>query len=123
MKIMGMGLDFNGKPLFQAKDEKEVINVLINALESNATNLKNLSQGTSEAVFFRGEVEHTIPNPGDPVSAGWTFIINSKDPNFDKIKKILKPLAKHRTMENPNKPLLFNISVKFHGIKINYHIR
>jgi hypothetical protein len=59
MKIMGMGLDYTGNPIFESMDEDAVINGLVSALERNAEAVQRLTKTTAETVSFRGEVERT----------------------------------------------------------------
>lgn len=108
MKIMGMGLDFGGNPLFEPMDEEVVAKALVAAMEPNAKSVQNLTRTTAEAVSFRGEIERTTLDPGDPRVAGWTFLVNSADPQRNEIETILEPLAEHRGMADPKEPLLYN---------------
>ena len=108
MKIMGMGLDFGGNLLFKPMDEEVVAKALVAALEPNAASVRSLARTTAEAVSFRGEMERITTDPGDPRVAGWTFLVNKADPQRDAIGKILEPLAVHRGMADPKKPLLYN---------------
>ncbi len=108
MKIMGMGLDFGGNLLFKPMDEEAVAKALVAALEPNAASVRSLARTTAEAVSFRGEMERITTDPGDPRVAGWTFLVNKADPKRDEIVKILEPLAVHRGMADPKKPLMYN---------------
>jgi hypothetical protein len=108
MKIMGLGLDLAGNPLFKPMDEDLVAKTLANALERNAGIVESLTRTTAEAVSFRGEIKRTTPDPGDPLVAGWSFLVNSSDPSRSEIATILEPLAKHRGMADPKEPLLYN---------------
>jgi hypothetical protein len=108
LKIMGLGLDYRGKLLFEAKDEIEFATKVVNSLERNVENIRKEDHTRSTAKVFRGEIERDIIDLGDPKSAGWTYLINANDPQRDEIESIIKPLAEHRCMGNPSKPLLFN---------------
>ena len=107
MKIMGLGVDFNGTPLFEPIDENRAAKALVSALERNVESVRSLVKTISEARSF-GEMERKTIDAGDPISAGWTFLVNSSDPHSKEIQKILEPLAKHRGMADPKKPLLYN---------------
>lgn len=108
MKIMGLGLDLAGKPLFKPTDEGVVAKALVTALQRNARSVQSLTQTTAQAISYRGEVERATLDPGNPQVAGWTFMVNSSDPQRSEIESILEPLAKHRRMADPKEPLLFN---------------
>ena len=57
---------------------------------------------------FRGEIERErTVDLGDPRAAGWTFLLNGNDPQINDIIKILRPLAEHRGMVDPEAPLIF----------------
>lgn len=108
MKIMGLGIDFSGKHLFNPMDEDDVIKALMASMEPNAENVRDLAKATAEAVTFRGEMERETTDPGDPRVAGWTYLVNSADPQRVEIERILEPLAEHRNMANPKEPMLYN---------------
>jgi hypothetical protein len=108
MKIMGTGLNYSGNYLFQPMEANAVVKALMSALEPNAAGVKSLARTTAEAVSFRGEMERITVDPSDPRVAGWTFLVNSADPQRDEIEKILEPLAEHRGMTDPKEPLLYN---------------
>src|SRR5215217_182752 len=108
MKIMGLGLDFTGNLLFTPMDEDEITKVLVSALERNGDTVRRLTRTTAEAVSFRGEIERATLDPGDPRVAGWTFLVNSADPQREDLEKILEPLARHRGMADLKDPLLYN---------------
>ena len=108
MDIIGLGLDFAGKPLFKPMNEGDVIRSLVNAMGNNADHVLSLTRTTAEAVTYRGERQRAILDLGDPKAAGWTFLINVADPHREEIVRILQPLATHRGMDKPTKPLLYN---------------
>jgi len=108
MKILGMGLDFTGNPLFKPMDEDAVVKTLVSAMERNAETLQSLTRITSETTSFKGEVERATLDPGNPRAVGWTFLVNGSDPKRNEITAILEPLAKRRGMANPKEPLLYN---------------
>lgn len=108
MKVLGTGLDMAGNLLFKPMDEEAVVKALKAALEPNAESARNLARTTAEAVSFKGELERTTIDPGDPRVAGWTYLVSSGDPNRDDIEQVLKPLTDHRCMAEPANPLLYN---------------
>jgi hypothetical protein len=107
MKIMGMGLNFSGDLLFKPMDEDVAVKALVAAMGPNAAELRSLTRTTAEAVSFRGEMDRTTLDPGDPRVAGWTFLVNKADTRYNDIVRILEPLALHRGMADPKKPLLY----------------
>jgi hypothetical protein len=124
MKIIGMGLDYTGNPIFESMDEDVVVKGLVSALERNAETVQSLTKTTAETVSFRGEVERATLDPGDPRAAGWTFLVNSDDPQRDEIGAILEPLAVHRSMADPKEPLLYNDESSdewFNWLQDNYY--
>ena len=78
--IMALGLDLRGAPLFQPMDEETVARSLIDSLGRNIDRVQDLAKVTTRGVSFRGEMEALPINPGDPRAAGWTFLLNEKDP-------------------------------------------
>jgi hypothetical protein len=107
MNIIGLGVDRNGKLLFGAQDENAVAEALVAAIERNASAVKSLTRATAEAVTYRREAKRAIRDPGDPRVAGWTFLVNADDPRLDSAREILRPLAEHRGMANPGRPLVY----------------
>jgi hypothetical protein len=108
MKILGTGMDYAGNLLFPSTDEGVFAKALVGALQRNGQAVQALTRTTTEAFTFRGEVEREILDPGDPLRAGWSFLVNSTDPQREGFEKILEPLAVHRGMADPKAPLLYN---------------
>jgi hypothetical protein len=108
MSIVGMGLDFEGKPLFQPIDENAFEQSLINALALNADRLERSTKATATGFAFLGQVQRRGIDLGDPLEAGWSFLVNKNDAQLSDIKAILEPLARHRGMSDPQSPLVFN---------------
>ena len=69
--------------------------------------VKDIATRTTEAGAFRGEIERIGEDPGDPRAAGWTFVLNADDPARRELEEIIKPLAQHRAMADPQVPLLY----------------
>jgi hypothetical protein len=80
----------------------------MNSLGGNAALLRNLTRASTLGVTFRGEVKRKTEDLADPLKAGWTFLVNSKDPNKARLMKSIRRLAEHRGMKDPTEPLLFN---------------
>jgi len=108
MKIMGLGVDLAGNPLFPAQDEDLLANALVQAISRNAADLESLTAATSAAVSYRSEIKRTVLDPGDPRVAGWTFLVNEDDPKRELIENALRPLAEHRGMAEVEQPLLYH---------------
>jgi hypothetical protein len=124
MEIHGMGLNLAGKLLFSPVDERAFTAALKLGLERNAETMRRLARTTAEGVRFRGEVQRAVQDPGDPRLAGWSFLVNSADPQRREIEAILSPLAMHRGMADPEAPLVFNSEPQddwFDWLQDNYH--
>ncbi|HEX8694001.1 MAG TPA: hypothetical protein VF746_16380 [Longimicrobium sp.] len=107
MKVMGLGLDLDGRLLFPPRDDEEVFEGLVSALEANAERVQGLTRATQEAARLRGERARAVLDPGDPRAAGWTWLANAADPQIGEIARVLEPLARHRGMSDPAAPLLY----------------
>lgn len=108
LKLLGLGLDLNGNPLFEPVDGTTFEQALIDSLARNAERLQRSTKTTSAGFSFRGEIQRRVVDLGDPQAAGWTFLVDSKDPQRAELGAILEPLARNRGMSDPNSPLLFN---------------
>jgi hypothetical protein len=108
MKIMGLGLNYAGQALFPPREEAEVVANLMASLAPNAARMQHITTLTQRTYAFRGERQRVTIDPGDPKSAGWTYLVNAKDPQRADIARILEPLAKWRGMADPASPLLYN---------------
>ncbi len=110
MKIIGLGLRYpDGDNLLDPLDETDFAGRLQNSLAQNASRLRISHQQTKAYAGFREELEsQPAINIADPKSAGWTFLVHRDDPNRQKIVEILRPLARHREMQNPEDCLVFD---------------
>jgi hypothetical protein len=69
--------------------------------------IKRASAVRAGGAAFRGEVERErTVDLGDPRAAGWTFLVNAKDPQRGDLERALAPLAAHRGMSGD--PLVFD---------------
>ncbi len=107
MRIMAFGKDMSGSLLFPPVDEDQFAGSLVSALGRNASSLRSLARVTRSTVAFRDEVTRRVVDAGDPLQAGWTFLVAEGDPRKEQIIEALKPLALHRGMSNPSAPLTF----------------
>ena len=108
MKILGMGLDESGQLLFPRFDEASFARRLENGLADNIAELRASANAAATRTAYRLEIELTpVADLRDPRAAGWTFLVNETDPNLSDIMEALLPLAVHRGMADPAKPLIF----------------
>jgi hypothetical protein len=107
MRIMAFGKKLSGELLFKTVDEQKFLSALVEALPRNAPTMRTLADTTSKGVTFRGEIGRRIRDVGDPIQAGWTFLVAEKDPRRSEITEVLEQLARHRGMEDPSAPLVF----------------
>lgn len=108
VRIMGTGLNYRtGELMVKPMDSKLFAEKLWKSLDKNSSGFKTLTNIGREALTFRGEIECKPIDLGNPKEAGWTYIVNEKDPQKEEISKILQPLAEHRGMKNPKSPLIF----------------
>ncbi len=109
LKIYPLGIDYSTKELlFQPIDEQDFGKALYESLKKFGDTLGNLSNAISKGTTFRGELVSRTVNINDPRQAGWTFLINEKDPHRNDIIDAIRPLAEHRGMADPDSPLLFD---------------
>lgn len=110
MQIMGTGVDYTtGKLLVEAFDEQLFADEILDSLGKNFERIQDLTDMRQVVASFKGEVKRkpTI-DLGNPQEAGWTYLLNRKQPELEQIIEALRPLAKHRCMSNPNSPLFFH---------------
>ena len=109
MKIFGMGIDYSTrKPLIGQMDEMEFGLKIRDSLSRNAKTISRATEITLPAIRYRGEIERNrTTDLGDPRAAGWTFLIAASDPHKEEIIEAIRPLAEHRRMSDPGRPLLF----------------
>jgi hypothetical protein len=109
MQIMGNGLDYaTGAPLFEPIDEQVFGQRLQASLGRHAAEVAATARATQAGRSYRGEVERERgADLGSPRAAGWTFLVNGADPQLDAIVRAIEPLARHRGMKDPAKPLVY----------------
>jgi hypothetical protein len=108
-RIMALGLDpATGLPLVPAVAEESFARALLRAMPDRGGELTTLAMARSAGMRFRGLVERKpMLDLGDPLAAGWTYLVAAGDPRYAEIARILRPLAIKRGMANPGRPLLF----------------
>lgn len=109
MKIMGTGIDYStGDLLVQPMEEGVFGQKVQDALGANAGEVRSASRTSNMATTYRGEVERErAVDLGDPRAAGWTYLVNARDPQRAQIEEILRPLAEWRGMADPDSPLVY----------------
>ena len=109
MRILGTGIDYSsGDLLIGPFDEDAFGEAVLDSLQRHAGELQSAGRTRARGTAFRGEVERTrTVDLGDPRAAGWTFLVNRRDPRRAEIEKALAPLAEHRGMA-AGEPLLFS---------------
>ena len=108
MTIMRFGLNWAGKPLFEPLDEDALSQTLVNALQQNYESILRDARTTMQGVTFKGEIRRQTLDPGDPRVAGWTYLVNSTDPQREAYARVLEPLAAHRGMADLSSPLVYS---------------
>ena len=109
MQILSLGINYStGDLLIPPIDEETFGATISGSLAKNAEQLSTLSLATTFGQTYRGEMKHRVVDLGDPLTAGWTILINAKDPQKEEILQSLAPLAEHRGMEDPYSPLLYH---------------
>jgi hypothetical protein len=110
MYLMGNGINYStGERLIGNIDEVEFGNKIEKSLSQRGGTVRSLTKSSTMATTFRGGIERKPwIDLGDPKSAGWTFLVNDKSPDFAGIVEALKPLAEFRGMDNPETPLKYS---------------
>ncbi len=107
MEIMRLGLDPCGNRLFPTVHEEQMADELLGSLTPHASRLEAQASIATRGCVFRGELERVVEDPGDPLTAGWTFVVRADDPQREELQHIIKPLAEHRGMEHTDCPLVY----------------
>lgn len=109
MQVLSLGLNYStGNLLIPPIAEEAFGATLLDSLSQNGKKLSSLTRVTQRGQSFRGELKRRIVDLGDPRSAGWTILVNAKDPQKEALLSALAPLAEHRGMKNMNSLLLYN---------------
>jgi hypothetical protein len=121
LKIYSNGINPITKKLINDPlDEEEFGRAAYNSYMMNAPSIVNSSRilsfssnynytyTTTNSSFDAQSFVVRSPDLNDPQEVGWTFLVNSKDPQVSDIIEIIKPLAKLRKMKDPESPLFFN---------------
>jgi hypothetical protein len=110
MYLMGNGINYStGSKLIEDIDEVEFGNRIKKSLSSRGSGLRSLTRASAIATTFRSGIEgRPSIDLGDPKAAGWTFLVNEKDPDYKAIVEAIRPLAEFRGMQNPDAPLMYS---------------
>jgi hypothetical protein len=110
MKILGTGIDYRtGGMLIPPIDEAAFGERIEQGLGRNNAELRARTAAAVTRSTFRREIELApVIDLRDPRAAGWTFLVNGDDPNVKDVTDLLRPLAEHRGMADPRKPLVFH---------------
>ncbi len=113
MDILGNGIDYNTrKRLIGKLSANELADRLMRSFphETMERDTRSYERGHKHRKNFAiREVEPgRSVNRYSTVEAGWTYLVNGKDPDKDEIIKTIRTLAEHRKMEDPDSPLEFN---------------
>jgi hypothetical protein len=109
MHIMTMGLRYpSGDPLVAPVAEQQFAAGLLERLTDRAGELQVVTRASAGATTFGKEIGRAPAiDLGDPLRAGWTFLVAADDPDRDAIVSTLEPLALRRGMTDPQAPLQF----------------
>jgi hypothetical protein len=108
MRVLGMGLDWKGKRLYEPIEESAFTEALLTRLSANTTRGQGVTRAATRGAAYREETRRRVVDKGDPRAAGWSILVSGQDPRKDAILEALAPLAKARGMASPAKPLLFS---------------
>jgi hypothetical protein len=107
MKYLGTGVKYGSwERLLNDLEVGALAGRALEALSAQSEGLKRL-RAIHKETTFRGEKRRRVLDRGDPRAAGWTFLIHADDPDRDAIVRAMRPLAEHRGMRDPGKPMLF----------------
>jgi len=107
---MGNGINYStGSRLIKNIDEVTFGNKIEKSLLSRGSSICSVAKASTIATTFRGGIERKPSmDLGDPKAAGWTYLVNAKDPDYKEIVEAIRPLAEFRGMQNPDAPLMYS---------------
>jgi hypothetical protein len=113
MDVYATGISHqSGQMLFPPLEEGAFAARINASLTGQVERLRRVAKERKRGITFRGEVERRrLPDPGDPKEAGWTYLVHRDDPDKQQIMEIMRPLAEHRGMRDPLRPLLYHEEV------------
>jgi hypothetical protein len=107
MRVLGLGIDYaTGKPALPPQDEGKFARKVQATFQAGLDHLREEAAATTDAGLTRDKrAKRPAMNLNDPRSVGWTFLVNKADGRRQDFLRILEPLARHRGMTDPRKPL------------------
>ena len=122
-EILANGINYStGKPLVLPIDRSTFARKIQQSLVQRDEEVRELAITSTRSRTFKSVIKHKIRDLADAKSSGWTYLVNENDPHKSEIIKILKPLAEHRGMSDPEEPLLFNDKIQWQRwLEQNYH--
>src|SRR5262245_29678031 len=111
----GTGMNFfipvrdypSGKALIPPLSARQFSDRVFDGLTRDASPIRAMVSSTVRGAVFRGETVRVTEDRGNARQAGWTYILHKDDPQRDRLIRALAPLARHRGMDDPQRPLLF----------------
>ena len=124
MTILANGINHRThSQLIDPVDKDKFAEILLQDSSRKVEEMRKVERATKRASTFEGKIERRVVDL-DPVSAGWTFLINENDPQRDQIINAINPLAVHRGMADTSHPLIFSNQSKeewLNWLTENYH--
>ena len=97
-----------GDLIFEPIERKELGIGVHEDYEKTKESTKGFDDTLKTFATTRGVIEHQPGiDIGDPLQMGWTYLIHEDEPLFGDIIETIRPLAEHRGMNRPDKPLIF----------------
>jgi hypothetical protein len=95
-----------GEPFGEQVDEREFAEAVWTSLDAHGPDVARAASVTQPAATYRAGIERQrTPDLGDPTAVQWTFLVNADDPKRAEIIEVLRPLAEHRHMAEPGRPM------------------
>ncbi|HZM82566.1 MAG TPA: hypothetical protein VFC19_43170 [Candidatus Limnocylindrales bacterium] len=109
MRILRFGVTGpNADPVFGGVDEQLFAGLAAGAAQGAVVADAAWLRPTLEQQLWFGELApQAYVDLSDPAAAGWTFVVAANDPDRDSWIAAIEPLARHRRMAEPGKPLEF----------------
>ena len=114
---MGVGVNYStGMLLVDPLDEQYFAEKIRSSLSRISKEVRVTTRVGEVTTSFREIRQKQQLNMRNPKEAGWTFLINEKDPNKNKIIAEVYRLPTHRGMKDPSNPLTFCIDLIATGL-------
>jgi len=108
IEVMGYGIDYTTRNLLiEPQTEEEVFKTIMGRMpHETLPTIMNTTRGSR--LYNFGIERRRYPNLGNPREVGWSFLLHENEPFRREIIEIIKPLAIHRGMKNPDQPLTYD---------------